>query len=240
MKGQIVGGVFALTLTAYIFFAEKLRQIGEDNADYYDATLELRKKYFKDLIFIAALVGLSILLCIIGISTITKYQKLLTFIVNLSSLLFIVCIGSILYFGIILLDPHKIDNEVRNLGKSVENNYPVNEKDESATMEQFLSAYNSLEKTIMEISENLYGLYLSKDNQFGRYKPQIIQALNILLRFEIIDNKTFSKINEIRMYRNSIVHSVENFEISKTICLEIKNIDEEIRSKVENQYVDTD
>lgn len=240
MKGQIVGGVFALTLTAYIFFAEKLRQIGEDNADYYDATFELREKYFKDLKFIAALVGLCILLCIIGIFTITKNQNLLTFILNLSSLLFIVCIGSILYFGIILLDPHKIDNEVRNLGKSVESNYPVNEKDESATLEQFLSAYNNLEKTVMEISENLYGLYLSKDNQFGRYKPQIIQALNILHRFEIIDKKTVSKINEIRMYRNSIVHGVENFEISKTICLEIKNIDEEIHSKVENQYVDTD
>lgn len=231
MKGQIVGGVFALTLTAYIFFADKLREIGSTDVGYYDATLELRRKYFQDLIFIAVLVGASILFCVVGISTINQYQKLFLFVLNQSSLLFFICIGSVLYFGITLLNPKKIDNEVRELGKSIENDYPVNVENESASLEQFLTAYNSLEKTIMDTSEKLYGLYLSNYKQYRRYTPQIIQALKILLRFEVIDSDMNSEINEIRMFRNSIVHSVEDIKISNLICSRIEEINTQIKKK---------
>ena len=42
-----------------------------------------------------------------------------------------------------------------------------------------------------------------------RYKIQIFEALDVLLRNEIINRETYSIIDEFRRYRNALVHSLD-------------------------------
>lgn len=234
MKGQIIGGIFALTLTAYTFYGDKLRDIGMKDEDYYEATLELRRKSFIDLIIIAIIVVISILFCLIGIVMIDTKYTIYPFIINQSSILFCITLVSILRFGVTLLNPHKIDNEIRALGKKVEEKYPINNND-IATMGEFVTAYNILEKSIITASEILYGIHFNKEKRYGQFKPQIIQALKLLLRYKTIDEKQHDELHEIRMYRNSIVHSIDNFDISKSVCNRMSELNQLINQNVSQE-----
>lgn len=223
---QVIGSVFGLTLTAYVFFVEKFKDSAKDDDTYYDAMTTLLSHYFYSLILIAVICGLTIFLCVVGIVALHKRLVSYSFIINESVLFFLIGIVAILVFGIMLFDPKKLEKELTKLKKKADEFYSSLSSDETGDFIDFLRTYNLLEQVIIDFAnicvKNAGGYY------YG-YKPQIIQSLKLLYREEIISGTLQNEINELRMYRNGLVHGLD-FTISKNVCEHIKEIYNALRN----------
>lgn len=216
---QVTGGLFGLTLTAYIFFVDKFKESTRGDDVLYDATMSILDRYFRNLSWIGIMCGIVIFLCIFGIIDMHNWLTIYPFLINQGVILFIVLTISILAFGIALLDPNKLDKEVKRLKNNAEKHY-ISGVSEEGDFREFLKTYNQLEHLIINfaqacLSENKGFLY--------DYKPQIIQSLKMLIKCEIIDYTLVNEINELRMYRNALVHGID-FSIAQEVCNRIQKI----------------
>lgn len=217
---QIIGGVFGLTLTAYVFFVDKFKESTKDDEILYDASMAILNRYFHILISLAITCGAIIFLCILGIIDLHNYKTKYSFIINEGVFLFLIGIAAILTFGALLLDPSKLDKEIEKMKKDAEKYYQDAHNPSSGDFREFLKTYNLLEHLIIEFAaECMKG----KDVRIYNYKPQIIQSLNVLYRCEIINDSLQSEIHGLRMYRNGLVHGVD-FNVPQDICDRISKI----------------
>lgn len=219
---QVMGGVFGLTLTAYVFFVDKFKDSTNGDDTLYDASTSILSRFFRILISLALCAGTIVLLCILGIINLHKYIYFNSFIINESVLAFSIGLISVLAFGVMLLDPEKLEKEIAKMKKSAEEYYKTTEDSKSGDFRTFLRTYNLLQETIINLAKNLIELknipYIDKG-----YKPQIIQSLRVLLLNEIITQTLIQEINELRMYRNGLVHGID-FDISQSVCTRITEI----------------
>ena len=231
---QIVGGLFGLTLTAYIFFADKFKSSFQDDDTYYDATIALLNKYFNILITISITCGATILFCITGIITLHNVNTIYSFFINESVFLFITSVVSILLLGIMLLDPKKLDKEILKLKRTAEKNYQSPASSSPGDFKDFLKAYNLLEKLIIDFAHECS----KQPNNYYNFRPQIIQSIKILVYNEILNLNLQDEINQLRMFRNALVHGVD-FNVSNEVCNRAKQI-YDVLNEAYNIYRDRD
>lgn len=212
---QVIGGIFGLTLTAYIFFVDKFQNSTVDDPILYDATVELLNEYFAMMKMLAKICGCVIILSIIGIIFLHKGWEIYSFLINETVVLFVIGIVYILYFGIKLLDPDKLDKEIKKMKNEAEN-YLKGGNTTKGDFTEFLKYYNKLEKILIDFAKAC-----NKDLPDVKYRPLIIQSLQLLNRDEIINGQLVKEINELKIYRNGLVHGVD-FDISQKICDRIK------------------
>lgn len=217
---QIMGGVFGLTLTAYVFFVDKFKESAKNDDTYYDATDVLLSRYFYILILIAVTCGATIVMCIAGIVTLHNWTIVYPFILRESVLIFFVGIISILVFGTMLLDPKKLDKEIVKMKKQAEEHYKAKGSTQAGDFTKFLRTYNLLEQVIIEFAK---ARVKGQTTYYQNYRPQIIQSLKILNTTEIINRSLLSEINEFRIYRNGLVHGVD-FNVTQNACNRISDI----------------
>ena len=216
---QIIGGIFGLTLTAYVFFVDKFKESAQDET-YYDATLSLLRRFFQTLVAISLSCGTTILLCILGIITLHNWKSIYPVIINESVLLFSLSLISIFYFGIMLLDPKKMDKEIKRQMETLKT------QDAAATtgdFAEFLKYYNLLQNDIISLASRM--VYNKEVNifEFRQYKPQILQSMRVLLIKEVVPGTLANEIDDLRVYRNGLVHGID-FTISQQVCDRVKNI----------------
>ena len=219
---QVIGGVFGLTLTAYVFFVDKFKESTDGDDTLYDAATSILSRYFRTLISLAICTGAIVLLCVFGIINLHQYIPLGMLVVNESVLLFSIGLISILAFGAMLLDPQKLEKEIAKMKKSAEEYYKASEDSMSGDFVTFLRTYNLLQSTILNLAEKLIQFKSTPYVDKG-YKPQIIQALRTLTFNEIITRTLNQEINELRMYRNGLVHGID-FDVTQTACERINEI----------------
>lgn len=217
---QVISGVFGLTLTAYVFFVDKFKESAKDNDILYDATTTLLNRYFHNLILLAITCGLIIFLCIIGIIDLHNWMVVYPFIINESVSLFLIGIVAVLTFGTMLLDPGKLDKEIKKMKKSAEKYYQSEASSISGDFRDFLKTYNLLEHLIIDFAEEC--IKERKDYRYD-YRPQIIQSIKVLNLCQIINGSLMNEINELRMYRNGLVHGVD-FNVTQDVCERISVI----------------
>lgn len=87
--------------------------------------------------------------------------------------------------------------------------------DKDKDFKPFVAYYNRLEALIIGYATELMNqeLKLTKSYKYvsnEKKQIQIIQALEILNMKEIINRNIFIKIDELRRYRNALVHSLED------------------------------
>lgn len=225
---QIIGGVFGLTLTAYVFFVDKFKESTQGDDTYYDATSSLLRRFFQTLALIATACGLTILPSILGIISLHNWTTVYPFIINESVLLFVLSLVSILLFGVMLLDPDKLEKEIKRQVEAVREQKATNRLGDFT---DFLGNYNSLQEVLIEFASRLVYSKEVSPQDFRKYKPQIIQALKVLNGKQIINYSLLAEIDELRMYRNALVHGVD-FTVSQDVCDRI----EEIYSTIKNAY----
>ena len=226
---QIIGGIFGLTLTAYVFFVDKFKESTQGDDTYYDATLALLRRFFQTLVTIAICSGLTILVCIFGIVSLNNWTTAYPFVINQSVFLFVLSLIFIITFGGILLDPDKLDKEIRRQLNSATATKSV---DKAGDFTEFLKYYNMLQETIIAFASSL--VYNKEVNifEFKQYKPQIIQSLRVLVITEVISEKLREEIDNLRMYRNGLVHGI-NFTISQSVIDRVAQIYNAIESAYE-------
>ena len=217
---QVIGGIFGLTLTAYVFFVDKFKESAKEDDTYYDATASLLNRYFYSLIIIAFTCGVTVFLCIVGIIIMHHWTIIFPFIVNESVFLFLIGVVSILIFGTMLLDPGKLDKEIVKLKNQAELFYRPSGSTLNGDFKAFLKTYNMLEQVIIDFAQAREG---RDSTASSKYKPKIIQALSILNGNEIINGALLKELNELRMYRNALVHGLD-FTVSDYACKRIADI----------------
>lgn len=121
---QVMGSVFRLTLTAYVFFVDKFRKLTNGDDTLYDAVIALLNSYFQSLIVLVAVCAVVIILCVIGIIDLQNGMEIYSFIINESVQIFVIGIIAILIFGIMLLNPGKLDNKLKRMKKRAEKDDP--------------------------------------------------------------------------------------------------------------------
>ena len=234
LMAQVVASIFGLTLTAFVFFSEKFRESAKGDDTYYDAIISLLNRFFLMLIIIAITCGVAIIFCVSGIIALHNWIALYPFIINESVFLFVISIISVLIFGMMLLDPGKLDKEIAKMKLAADQYYRDANSDETqlGDFRDFLKSYNSLENIIVSIAEQFmqtpnYTTYTS--NNPRKFKPLIIQSLKALLAGGIINDHLYGELHNLRMYRNALVHG-DDFTISLAVCNRIAEIEAALKA----------
>lgn len=108
---EVLAGLYGITLTGYIFFADHFQDTSKEDESLYDAVQALLIRYNH----MAGIISLMCLGCIISAEGVVLYgtntllpQWLHRFWINETLLLFFCTFDLILYFVISVLDPHKV------------------------------------------------------------------------------------------------------------------------------------
>lgn len=204
---QTVGGLYGLTLTAYVFFVDKFRESTKDDETLYDATNAVLSNLFAGLVSISILCGLIIVTSLVGVANLGKLADFEYWLINENVLLFVLEIVAILFFGVQLLDPKKLDKELNRMKKvdSKKNRIAAVTRQRGNVVE-FFERYNKLEDDIFFIA-NYYlpnGTLNEKTS-----KPRIIRGLQIMNARQIVNRNVMILIDNLRKCRDILIHGSE-------------------------------
>lgn len=219
---QIVGGLYGLTLTAYVFFVDKFRDSTKDDETLYDATNAVLSNLFAGLISISILCEVIIVTSLFGIANLSRLSSVEYWLINENVLIFVLEIVAILFFGVQLLDPKKLDKELNRMKRADDKkNSTQNAPAKKENVAEFFELYNKLEADILSIAQH----YVPVDFLKGRAgKPGIIRGLQILNESQIINNNVRVLIDDLRKYRNSVAHGLE-CSVTDSRLEEVRNIE---------------
>ena len=201
---QIVGGLYGLTLTAYVFFVDKFRDSTKDDETLYDATNSVLSNLFAGLISISILCGLIIVTSLFGIANLGRLSAVEYWLINENVLVFVLEIVAILFFGVQLLDPKKLDKELNRMKRA--------DDKKNSTLDYPPKKENAQHYVPMDLLNGRAG------------KPRIIMGLQILNENQIINNNVRLLIDDLRKYRNSVAHGLE-CSVTDSRLEEIRNIE---------------
>lgn len=233
---QVIGGLYALTLTGYIFYNDKLSKVSELDETYLDIVEILKKQYFEDIKILGIGCIVTIICCIFTINAIELFDnsRIYSYILNLATFIAIFEIVFIIWFSWQMTNPDSFDRTNRMLLQ--ENKFSTTGK-EVGDLKEFLQTYNKIEEKIRNTGYrllkqgalyDLYGNSVSKGNN----KIKVMDALKILISLKILNEDIFSQYNELRIYRNSVVHS-DNPEVTKEAVEEMKRIGKIISTSID-------
>lgn len=229
---QVVGALLGLTIAGYSIIDSKLKSLGETDSTVTDYTEDIRNDYFFSLMIIIILSAIDILLCILILCIYNnKFSIISPFLMNQSILLFIFIMIEIVCF-VNFLNPNKIkekgsaDKETIEL--TFENNLETSLDDISFS--QFITYYNLLEKLIKDYACEL----LDGPNSYNNFK--IMDSIYVLIKYEIISKQISKIIDELRRYRNALVHSLDTDKtVNRGAYQELKNIYSTLKDIYDNR-----
>lgn len=223
---EVLAGLYGITLTGYIFFADRFQDTSEEDESLYDAVQALLIRYNH----MAGFISLMCLVCILLAEGIVLYgtntllsQELYRFWINETLLLCFCTFDLILYFVISVLDPHKI-NRISGQNKS-----KISNDTATGDIQEFMAVWG-------EIESNLYGLreeLISKMRfipGLGKGKPQVVQTLEVLRNYGRINYNLWRRLDKLRQYHNWSLHDV-NMAVSQEMCDLAKEVLEELKKK---------
>ena len=210
---EVLAGLYGITLTGYIFFADRFKDTSEADESLYDAVQALLLRYNH----MAGFISLMCLVCIILAEGIVLYgtNALLSvgayhFWVNETLLLCFCTFDLILYFVISVLDPHKV-NRISNQKKS-----KISEDAAAGNPEEFMAVWNEIEENLFSLREELAGRIRFIPGA-GKGKPQVVQTLEVLRNYGRINHNLWRKLDKLRQYHNWCLHDV-NMAVSQEMC----------------------
>jgi len=237
-SAQVVAGLYGLTLTGFIFFESKLKDIVLEDVTYYDHIESLKKVYYRDITTIGLITILSILMCFFSISLykVDSYKQLpINLLLTLTMAFTITAIISIVQFSIKLLDPNKLSQIGKKIKSSIEKN-KSNKIDKTENIEttnsmllEFMKNYNELELTIINFAQELDELKITYEIKDQKTKPKIRDAFKILIYNQVINSIDMENIDMLRKYRNVVVHG-KDFNIDESILNILKTYNEAMKN----------
>ena len=223
---EVLAGLYGITLTGYIFFADRFKDTSRDDESLYDAVQALLLRYNH----MAGFISLMCLLCTVMAEGIVLYGEntllpfgLHRFWINETLLLSFGTFNMILYFVISVLDPHKVER-ISNQKKS-----KISEDTTTGDVEEFMAVWGEIEENVMALREEL----ISKMRFIpgaNRSKPQLVQTLEVLRNYGRINMNLWRKLDKLRQYHNLSLHDV-NAAVSQEMCDLAKNVLAELENK---------
>ena len=224
---EILAGLYGITLTGYIFFADRFKDTSREDESLYDAVQALLIRYNH----LAGFISLMCLICTVLAEGIVLYgtntllpQRLHRFWINETMLLSFGTFNLILYFVISVLDPHKV-NRISSHKKA-----KISEDTAAGDIEEFMTVWGEIEDNLLLLREELISRirFIPGANTKGR--PQMVQTLEILRNYGRINMSLWRKLDRLRQYHNLSLHDV-NMAVSQEMCDLAKNVLEELKSR---------
>ena len=223
---EVLAGLYGITLTGYIFFADRFKDTSEEDESLYDAVQALLLRYNH----MAGFISLMCLICIILAEGIVLYgtNTLLSmgayhFWVNETLLLCFCTFDLILYFVISVLDPHKV-NRISSQKKS-----KISEDTSAGNLEEFMAVWNEIEENLFSLRDELVSRIRFVPGS-GKGKPQVVQTLEVLRNYGKINHNLWRRLDKLRQYHNWSLHD-GNMAVSQEMCDLAKEVLAELEKK---------
>ena len=223
---EVLTGLYGITLTGYIFFADRFKDTSRDDESLYDAVQALLIRYNH----LAGFISLMCLVCTVLAEGIVLYGTntllpagVYRFWINETLLLSFGTFNLILYFVISVLDPHKVAR-ISNQKKS-----KISEDTTTGDIEEFMALWGEIEVALLALREEL----ISKMRFIpgaNRNKPQIVQTLDVLRNYGRINMNLWRKLDKLRQYHNLTLHDL-NVSVSQEMCTLAKDVLAELKKK---------
>ena len=209
---EVVAGMYGITLTGYIFFADRFQNTSKDDESLYDAVQALLLRYNH----MAGFLSVMSLVCIVCGEGIVLYGTntilplwLYRFIVNETLLLFFVTFDFILYFVISVLDPHKVSRI------STQNKTKLSKDQTAGDSQGFMADWIAIEEALCILRENL--ISTMRFIPGAKNKPEIIHTLETLRNYGRIGHGLWRDLEKLRQYHNLALHD-PTMTVSQEMC----------------------
>ncbi len=224
---EVLAGLYGITLTGYIFFADRFKDTSQEDESLYDAVQALLIRYNH----LAGFISLMCLVCTAMAEGIVLYgantllsEGLHRFWINETLLLSFSTFNLILYFVISVLDPHKVKRI------SSQKKAKISEDTATGDVTEFMTVWGEIEDNLLALREELISQmrFIPGANTKGR--PQMVQTLEILRNYGRINMNLWRKLDKLRQYHNLSLHDV-NMGVSQEMCELAKNVLTELENK---------
>lgn len=223
---EVIAGLYGITLTGYIFFADRFQNTSRDDESLYDAVQALLLRYNH----MAGFISLMCMVCIVLAEGIVLYgtNTLLPsgayrFWVNETLLLCLCTFNLILYFVISVLDPHKVKRISR------QKKAKLSEDQTTGDPEAFLADWSAIESCLLALREDLIRKLRFVPGA-GKSTPQLVQTLDVLRNYGKISHSLWRRLDKLRQYHNLTLHDL-NMAVSQEMCDLAKEVLCELNSK---------
>lgn len=224
---EVVAGLYGITLTGYIFFADRFQDTSREDESLYDIVQALLIRYNHMAGFIAILC----LICIVIGEGVVLYgsntllpEGIYRFWVDETLLFFFCTFNFILYFVISVLDPLKISRiSSQKKGK-------ISDDKENGDLNQFLTDYSVIEKLVMEQLEHMLSASRFIPNPLKGSRPKMVATLETLRNYSRISYGLWRKLERLRQYHNVTLHD-PNMRVSREICQLAREVRAELEAK---------
>lgn len=224
---EVLAGLYGITLTGYIFFADRFKDTSRDDESLYDAVQALLLRYNH----MAGFISLMCLVCTVLAEGIVLYGEntllpagLHRFWINETLLLCFCTFDLILYFVISVLDPHK----VRRI--SSQKKAKLSDDTAAGDAEEFMEIWGQIEDNLLALREELIHKIRFVPGANAKGRPQMVQTLEILRNYGRINMSLWRKLDKLRQYHNLSLHDV-NMAVSQEMCDLAKTVLEELSAK---------
>ena len=225
-SSEVLAGLYGITLTGYIFFADRFKDTSDEDESLYDAVQALLIRYNH----MAGFISLMCLFCILLAEGIVLYgtNTLLSaglhrFWVNETLLLCFCTFDLILYFVISVLDPHKIKRI------SGQKKAKISEDETLGSAEEFMTVWKEIEENLFALREELISKMRFVPGANAK-RPQMVQTLEVLRNYGRINMNLWRKLDKLRQYHNLSLHDV-NMAVSQEMCDLAKSVLVELEEK---------
>lgn len=224
---EVLAGLYGITLTGYIFFADRFKDTSRDDESLYDAVQALLLRYNH----LAGFISLMCLVCTVLAEGIVLYGTntllpagLHRFWINETLLMCFCTFDLILYFVISVLDPHKVAR-ISNQKKA-----KISEDTTAGDIEEFMTIWGEIEDNLLSLREELIRKMRFIPGANIKGKPQMVQTLEVLRNYGRINMNLWRKLDQLRQYHNLSLHDV-NMAVSQEMCDLAKNVLAELENK---------
>lgn len=224
---EVLAGLYGITLTGYIFFADRFRDTSQDDESLYDAVQALLIRYNH----MAGFISLMCLVCTVLAEGIVLYgtntllpRGLHRFWINETLLLCLCTFDLILYFVISVLDPHKVKRI------SSQKKAKLSEDKTTGDPEEFMAVWGEIEDNLLALREELVSKMRFIPGANAKGKPQMVRTLEVLRNYGRISHSLWRKLDQLRQYHNLSLHEV-NMAVSQEMCDLAKNVLAELKNK---------
>ena len=225
---EVIAGLYGITLTGYIFFADRFQNTSREDESLYDVVQALLLRYNH----MASLISLLCLVCILSCEGIVLYgsnvllpQSIYRFWVNESLLFFFLTFNFILYFVISVLDPQKVSRISSQKKARLSVDQTVGD------IAAFMADWKAIEETLYILREKLINNIRFIPNTSVKTKPEMIRMLDTLRNYGRISNNMWQKLNKLRLYYNLTIHD-PNAAVSAEMCTLAKEVLAELQEMV--------
>lgn len=223
---EVLAGLYGITLTGYIFFADRFQDTSRDDESLYDAVQALLIRYNH----MAGFISLMCMVCIVFAEGIVLYGIntllpgwLYRFWINETLLLCFCTFDLILYFVISVLDPHKV-TRISNQKKA-----KLSEDTAQGNPEEFMAVWGQIEDNLLALREELISKIRFVPGA-NKTRPQLVQTLEVLRNYGRINMSLWRKLDKLRQYHNLSLHDL-NMAVSQEMCDLAKDVLAELEKK---------